>query len=295
MRTIFLLFTTLPLFAACSVAAGDPTSDSPEAAPPHYEPPPGCSRTACDVDLDRCQASAEERCATCKADCAAIQIEYRLQCYSVCSDICANTTDTQSRCRSDARVCKAASPRNAFCADGIAVECVPLASYAHSMAANLSAHRAACSDAEIDGLLRSCFSSTSSDSACQSFAAAHSRCLSCAVGSTGAEPLWTKNQNAKHVWTNDGLCVALRGHADCGRAIFAADSCAAGACDACANDAGSCATAAYDFSCATFKASKDACIPELPAEVRVDCVVPTDSTADFVEVVRPRIAQTCGA
>jgi hypothetical protein len=53
-------------------------------------------------------------------------------------------------------------------------------------------------------------------------------------------------------------------------------------------------TAAYELSCATEKAKKDACVEKLPADVRDDCVTPL-SGGDVLGYAKRMIAQACGS
>jgi hypothetical protein len=236
---------------------------------------------------------ARASCIKCQVDCGAIQIEYQSQCIAACGRLCSATDTTASQCDDSAKMCRASSQRNAFCADGIATACVPSRSSASKFPGVVSGHRGACTDAETAGYVDSCLSATATTSTCRAFGTAHPRCTSCTTGSTGAEPLW-RPKNSDWAWTNDGLCVAIRGHFDCGRAIFAADSCATSACAACAEPIEACVTAAYGLSCADLQAAKDACVSKLPVEVS-ECLSPSEGSITFDALAKQRITQACGS
>ena len=269
-----------------------PTSSPPGSSLPRYPPPAGCRRTACDADAEECRRDAQASCIRCKVDCGAIQIEYQSQCISACARLCSATDKSATSCDNGAQTCRASSPRNGFCVDGLTEGCVPAPSTASKLPETVTGHRGKCTNAEIALFADACLAASATASRCEGFAAGHPSCTSCAIGATGAEPLWSPEQGAS-TWTNDGLCVAIHGHTDCGRKIFAADSCAAKACAACDGQTAACGKAAYALSCAELTSAKDACVAKLPVEVRSDCVIPIDGV-DFATVAQRMIAQVCG-
>jgi hypothetical protein len=105
----------------------------------------------------------------------------------------------------------------------------------------------------------------------------------------GTEAIWVPN-NGKQPALNRGLCVAIRGEMVCGRAIFAADSCAANACNAC-EDTGACMAAAWDLSCGDLAATAQKCVDELPDEVLSTCALLGPDNPDLVKTM---IALVCG-
>ena len=269
-----------------------PTSSPPSSTPPRYQPPAGCRRTVCDADAEQCRRDAQASCIRCKVDCGAIQIEYQSQCISACARLCSATDKSATSCDNGAQTCRSSSLRNAFCIDGLAESCVPAPSSASTLPEPVAGHRGKCANAEITQFADACLAATATTSSCQSFRAAHPSCASCAVGSTGAEPLWSP-PNSKFIWTNDGLCVAVHGDADCGRKIFAANSCVVGACAECSDQIAACANAASTLSCADLIAAKDACVAKLPADVRSDCIILTGAD-DFVTVAQRMVTPVCG-
>jgi hypothetical protein len=292
MRHLLCLIVAIIGSVGCLVAS-DPegTVPSPTAPPPSYEPRPGCKRTACDVDADKCRQDAQASCIQCKVDCGAIQIEYQSQCIAACARLCSSNDQTAKTCDVGAKSCHATSPRNAFCADGVTDSCVPSPSSASQLPSSVSGHRGLCSDAEIASYVDACQSATSTSSTCRAFISTHRACNSCAYGSTGSEAIWIPN-NGKQPWLNRGLCVAIRGAVPCGRAIFAADSCAANACSAC-EDTGECAGAASDLSCADLAAAAQECVSELPVAVLSDCALGADKP-DSSALVKTMVALVCG-
>jgi hypothetical protein len=296
MRQTFLLIVGLLGLSGCFVASeseGTTPAGPPTSNPRHYDPPPGCKRTACDVDAQECRIAAQTSCARCQADCGGLQIEYQSQCISACVRLCSATNQSASRCDDSAKACRATSPRNSFCADQVGDTCVPTPSSASKLPATIDGRRKACTDAEVTEFVDACWSSTTTSATCQAFVSSHPSCVQCAIGETGGEPLWTP-KNSDRVWTNDGLCVATRGDGDCGRAIFAADSCAVSACLSCSERMGSCVMSAYSVSCAELTALKDACVSKLPSDVQAECVIPADGSEDWMVGAKRLIARSCG-
>jgi hypothetical protein len=297
MRQVLLLVVAFAGPAGCLVSSDTEGTlpSTPITSPPpprHYDPPPGCKRTACDVDAAKCRENAQANCIKCKVDCGAIQIEYQSQCIAACARLCSSTDQTAKGCDDSAKSCRASSPRNAFCADGVADSCVPLQSIPSQLPSAASGHRGVCSDAEVTGFVEACLSATATTSTCQTFISSHRACRACAFGSTGAEPVWTP-KNGQRAWVNHGLCVALHGDVDCGRAIFAADSCATSACDTC-EGAGACLSAAFDISCVDVASAKESCVKNLTVDVRADCALEADGNSDFEALARQMIGLACG-
>jgi hypothetical protein len=296
MRKHILFAAASLILVACS-AAPDGSSTDPTAMdkPQHYDPPAGCAKTACDVDAQHCRVNANSACSKCEIECSDIDYTVRAQCDATCAQLCANTKKTVDGCETTLDTCVASSPRNAFCADGIKDACVPGGASGAKLPDGLTAHAGVCGDADIDALLKECFTKAGTSATCQSFVSKHQACWKCTVGATGAQPLWLAQENGNALWTNDGLCVALRGDVDCGGAVFEAEACAERACLACDDQSNiaACVNGAYDVSCRNQKAKMDSCVAKLSPETRAMCV--TDPTGDFVAVAKPMIALACGS
>jgi len=296
MRQTLLLIVALLGPIGCFIAPdteGAAPVAPPTSKPRHYDPPPGCIRTACDVDLESCRIDARTSCARCQSECSKLPIEYQWQCLSPCTSLCSSADQAVSRCNDTAKACRATSPRNAFCADHIPSECVPSISTPSRLPNTIVGQRKACTDEEITEFVGACWTSTGSTTTCQAFVSSHPKCVSCAIGTSGGEPLWSPT-NSDRLWTNDGLCVAIRGDTDCGRKIFAADSCAVNACASCVDEIGSCVSAAYGVSCAELTAAKEACVSKLPPDVHDECVIPADGSEDFSVSAKRLIGLACG-
>ena len=295
MRQILVLAIALGP-AGCFIAPdAEPTGPTspPTSTPRHYDPPPGCTRTACDTDLASSRVDARTSCARCQSECSKLPIEYQLQCLRPCTTLCSSSDQAVSRCEDTAKGCRATSPRNAFCADRVTSACVPSITTPSRLPASITGQRKACTDEQITEFVDSCWSPTGTTTTCEAFVSSHPSCVSCAIGATGAEPLWSP-KDGDRVWTNDGLCVAIRGDIDCGRKIFAADSCAVNACVSCADGIGACVSVAYSLSCAELTAAKDDCVTKLGPEVRAECVIPADTSEDFSVSAKRLIARACG-